>query len=44
MNEGQVTSTRILINCRKPFLVLATQNPIEHHGTYPLPSRNSIAS
>jgi MoxR-like ATPase len=21
----------------KPFLVLATQNPIEHHGTYPLP-------
>ena len=20
-----------------PFIVLATQNPIEHHGTYPLP-------
>ena len=21
----------------QPFLVIATQNPIEHHGTYPLP-------
>ena len=29
------TTTRM--RCRQPFLVLATQNPIEHHGTYPLP-------
>ena len=21
----------------QPFLVIATQNPVEHHGTYPLP-------
>ncbi|MEJ7712485.1 MAG: AAA family ATPase [Pyrinomonadaceae bacterium] len=25
------------ICCRSPFIVVATQNPIEHHGTYPLP-------
>jgi MoxR-like ATPase len=37
MAEGQVTiegETRALT---QPFLVLATQNPIEHEGTYPLP-------
>lgn len=37
MQEGQVTiegETRLL---SKPFMVLATQNPIEHEGTYPLP-------
>src|SRR2546429_5437648 len=37
MNEGQVT---VDANCHplpQPFLVIATQNPIEHHGTYPLP-------
>jgi MoxR-like ATPase len=37
MNEAQITvdnHTHLLPN---PFLVLATQNPIEHHGTYPLP-------
>jgi len=37
MNERQVTvdgHPHILPN---PFLVIATQNPIEHHGTYPLP-------
>jgi MoxR-like ATPase len=36
MQEGQVTigdETHVL---PKPFLVLATQNPIEHEGTYPL--------
>ena len=37
MNENQVTienSTHLL---PRPFMVLATQNPAEHHGTYPLP-------
>jgi MoxR-like ATPase len=37
MQERQVTSegeTRALV---RPFLVLATQNPIEYEGTYPLP-------
>jgi len=27
----------------QPFLVIATQNPVEHHGTYPLPSHSSTA-
>jgi MoxR-like ATPase len=27
-----------------PFLVMATQNPIESEGTYPLPGRRSTAS
>ena len=27
----------------RPFLVLATQNPIEYEGTYPLPERSSTA-
>ncbi len=37
MQERQVTTegeTRVL---ERPFIVLATQNPIEHEGTYPLP-------
>jgi MoxR-like ATPase len=37
MNEGQVTiegQTHVL---PAPFLVLATQNPVDYHGTYPLP-------
>jgi MoxR-like ATPase len=37
MNEAQVSMdgrTQIL---PQPFLVVATQNPVEHHGTYPLP-------
>ncbi len=37
MQEGRVSiddETRMLPS---PFLVLATQNPLEHHGTYPLP-------
>ena len=37
MQEGQVSTdgeTRVL---EPPFLVLATQNPIEYEGTYPLP-------
>ena len=27
----------VLLPLPKPFLVIATQNPVEHHGTYPLP-------
>src|ERR1700691_426524 len=37
MNEGQVTIDAHSHQLPQPFLVLATQNPIEHHGTYPLP-------
>jgi len=37
MNEHQVTVDRCPHPLPQPFLVLATQNPIEHHGTYPLP-------
>jgi MoxR-like ATPase len=37
MSEGQVTVDNRTYLLPKPFLVLATQNPIEHHGTYPLP-------
>jgi MoxR-like ATPase len=38
MEESQVTvdgTTRLLPN---PFMVIATQNPLERHGTYPLPA------
>ena len=37
MNEGQVTVDGHSYALPQPFLVIATQNPIEHHGTYPLP-------
>ncbi len=37
MNEGQVTIDAHSYALPQPFLVVATQNPIEHHGTYPLP-------
>jgi MoxR-like ATPase len=37
MNEAQVTVDNQTHPLPQPFLVLATQNPIEHHGTYPLP-------
>jgi MoxR-like ATPase len=37
MSEGHVTIDNQTFELPKPFLVLATQNPIEHHGTYPLP-------
>jgi MoxR-like ATPase len=37
MNEGQVTIENATYRLPRPFMVLATQNPIEHHGTYPLP-------
>jgi MoxR-like ATPase len=37
MQEGQVTIEGETRPLGTPFLVLATQNPIEHEGTYPLP-------
>ncbi len=37
MNEGQVTVDGHAYPLPQPFLVIATQNPVEHHGTYPLP-------
>ena len=37
MNESQVTIENTTYPLPRPFMVLATQNPIEHHGTYPLP-------
>src|SRR5919198_2699176 len=37
MNEGQVTVDARSYPLPQPFLVIATQNPVEHHGTYPLP-------
>ncbi len=37
MQEGNVTSSGKVYPLPKPFFVLATQNPIEMEGTYPLP-------
>jgi MoxR-like ATPase len=37
MQEKQVTIGETSYALQQPFLVLATQNPIEHEGTYPLP-------
>jgi len=37
MNEGQVSVDGRTYPLGRPFMVLATQNPLEHHGTYPLP-------
>ncbi|MDA0165499.1 MoxR family ATPase [Solirubrobacter ginsenosidimutans] len=37
MQEGQVTVDGISHPLPDPFLVLATQNPVEYEGTYPLP-------
>jgi MoxR-like ATPase len=37
MGEGQVTVDGITYPLPKPFMVLATQNPIEFEGTFPLP-------
>ena len=37
MNTGQVHIDGVLHELPRPFLVIATQNPHEHHGTYPLP-------
>ena len=37
MGEGQVTIEGVTRQLEKPFFVVATQNPTEFHGTYPLP-------
>lgn len=37
MQEGHVTAGGEVLDLPRPFFVLATQNPIEQEGTYPLP-------
>ena len=37
MQEGTVSIDDQTLELPRPFLVMATQNPLEHHGTYPLP-------
>ena len=37
MAEGQVTIDGVTRALQQPFIVFATQNPIEHEGTFPLP-------
>jgi len=37
MGEGQVTVDGVTRQLEQPFLVLATQNPVEFEGTFPLP-------
>jgi MoxR-like ATPase len=37
MNELQVSVDGVTYPLETPFMVLATQNPLEYHGTYPLP-------
>lgn len=37
MQEKQVTVAGTTRNLSEPFIVYATQNPVEHEGTYPLP-------
>lgn len=37
MAEGQITAEGNILTLPNPFIVVATQNPIEYMGTYPLP-------
>jgi MoxR-like ATPase len=37
MQEGQVTVEDVTYQLEQPFVVIATENPIEYEGTYPLP-------
>ena len=37
MGEGSVTADGVTHELNPPFLVIATQNPIDHEGTFPLP-------
>ncbi len=37
MAEGQVSSDGVTYPLERPFAVFATQNPVEHEGTFPLP-------
>jgi MoxR-like ATPase len=42
MNERQVSIDNVTYPLPRPFVVLATQNPVEYEGTYPLPERGLI--
>ena len=44
MEEGHVTVDGITHPVPHPFMVIATQNPIEQAGTYACPRRSSTAS
>ena len=44
MQERRVTVGGITHTLPNPFFVLATQNPLEQEGTYPLPEHNSTGS
>lgn len=37
MAEGRITVDGVTHSLEKPFLVIATQNPVDHEGTFPLP-------
>jgi MoxR-like ATPase len=37
MQEGEISLDDETFQLPQPFMVMATQNPLEHHGTYPLP-------
>jgi MoxR-like ATPase len=37
MNDGQVSVDSVTYPLPQPFMVIATQNPVEYHGTFPLP-------
>jgi len=37
MGEGSVTSDGETYELERPFLIIATQNPVDHEGTFPLP-------
>jgi len=37
MGEGQVSADGVTYTLNRPFMVMATQNPIEYEGTFPLP-------
>ena len=37
MGEGQITVDGVTMKLEEPFMVMATQNPIESYGTFPLP-------
>src|SRR4030066_2296164 len=42
MQEHEVTASGETFKLDEPFFVLATQNPIEHEGTYPLPEAHLV--
>ena len=37
MNDAQVSVDNVTYPLPEPFMVIATQNPVEYHGTFPLP-------